>query len=163
VFNTPQYWLTKYLYHSFSWKIVYIYMHSALTGVQVLVTRTPEHAHWLAHFCWGLLIVTAGKGKAIEISYSDARWLVTFFLGLILWQQGTFFCLTIIQKRKNIKTLGNLINNRGLRPPRTNQNASCFDALSITYKMSKFIFLSQVLEYRIKWIVIIFYSGRRRY
>jgi hypothetical protein len=47
----------------------YINMHSALTGVQVLVTRTPDHAHWLAHFCWGLLIVTAEKGKAIEISY----------------------------------------------------------------------------------------------
>jgi hypothetical protein len=38
-------------------------MHSALTGVQVLVTRTPEHAHWLAHFCWGLLIVMGEKGK----------------------------------------------------------------------------------------------------
>jgi hypothetical protein len=47
-------------------------MHSALTGVQVLVTRTPEHAHLLAHFCWGLLIVTEEKGKATEISYSDA-------------------------------------------------------------------------------------------
>jgi hypothetical protein len=53
-------------------------MHSALTVVQVLVTRTPEHAHCLAHFCWGLLIVTEEKGKATEISYSDARSLVTF-------------------------------------------------------------------------------------
>jgi hypothetical protein len=41
------------LYHNFgdlsvenvSDLIVYIYTHSALTGVQVLVTRTPEHAH----------------------------------------------------------------------------------------------------------------------
>jgi hypothetical protein len=32
------------------------------------------------------------------------------------------------------KTLGNLINTRGLRPPRINHVASCFDALSITYK-----------------------------
>jgi hypothetical protein len=24
-------------------------MHSELTGVKVLVTRTPEHAHWLVH------------------------------------------------------------------------------------------------------------------
>jgi hypothetical protein len=39
-------------------------MHRALIGVQVLVTRTPEHAHLLAHFCWGFLIVTAEKGKA---------------------------------------------------------------------------------------------------
>jgi hypothetical protein len=53
-------------------------MHSALTGVRVLVTRTPENAHWLAHFCWSLPIVKAEKRKAIEISYSDARWLVTF-------------------------------------------------------------------------------------
>jgi uncharacterized cupin superfamily protein len=55
-------------------------MHSALTGVQVLVTRTPEHVH----FCWGLLIVTTEKGKAIEISYSDARSLITFLEILIL-------------------------------------------------------------------------------
>jgi hypothetical protein len=30
----------------------------------------------LAYFCWGLLIGTADKGKAIEITYSDARWLL---------------------------------------------------------------------------------------
>jgi hypothetical protein len=38
----------------------------------------------------------------------------------------------MLQKRKNIKTLGNLINTRGATRPRTNQIASCFDALSIT-------------------------------
>jgi hypothetical protein len=54
-------------------------MHSALTGVHVYVTRTTDHARWLPHFCWGLLIVTAEKGKATEISYSVARSLVTFF------------------------------------------------------------------------------------
>jgi hypothetical protein len=48
-------------------------MHRALTGVHVLVTRTPEHSHWLAYFCWGLLIVTEEKGKATEISYSVQR------------------------------------------------------------------------------------------
>jgi hypothetical protein len=53
-------------------------MHSALTGVQVLVTRPPEHAICLAHFCWGILIVTAEKWKATEISYSDVRSLVPF-------------------------------------------------------------------------------------
>jgi hypothetical protein len=51
-------------------------MHSALTGVYALVTRTTEHAHWR-----GLLIVTAEKGKSTEISYSDVRSLVTFFWG----------------------------------------------------------------------------------
>jgi hypothetical protein len=59
-------------------------MHSAVTGVQVSVTRTPDHARRLAHFCWGLHIVTAEKGKAAEISYSDARSLVTFSRGLKL-------------------------------------------------------------------------------
>jgi hypothetical protein len=86
-------------------------MHSVLTGVQVLVTRTPEHAHLLAHFCWGLLIVMARKGKAIEISHSDARPLVSVFRGFIVTTGNVFSCLTMIQKRKNIKTLGNLINN----------------------------------------------------
>jgi hypothetical protein len=91
-------------------------MHSALTGVQVLVTRTPEHAHWLVHFVWGLHIVTTEKGIAIEISYSDARSLVTFFWGFILWHQGTCFYFWLWYKRKNIKTLGNQIYTRGLRP-----------------------------------------------
>jgi uncharacterized cupin superfamily protein len=55
-------------------------MYSVLTGVQVLVTRTPEHIH----FCWGLLIVTEEKGKVTEISDSDARSLATFSRGFIL-------------------------------------------------------------------------------
>jgi hypothetical protein len=63
---------------------IHIYMHSALTGVQVLVTRTPDHVHLLAHFCLGLPMVTEEKGKATEISYSDARSLVTFSRGFIL-------------------------------------------------------------------------------
>ena len=75
-------------------------MHSALTGVQVLVTRTPEHAHWLAHFCWGLHIVTAEKGKATEMSYSDVRSLVHFCRGFILWQQGTCFYVWLWYKRE---------------------------------------------------------------
>jgi hypothetical protein len=56
-------------------------MHSALTGVQILITRTPEHAHdWLIFAgVYLLLIVMAEKGRAIEISYSDACSLVTFF------------------------------------------------------------------------------------
>jgi hypothetical protein len=62
-----------------------IHIHEiALTGVQVLATRTPEHAHSLAHFWWSLLIVTEEKGNATEISYSDARPMDTFTLGFIL-------------------------------------------------------------------------------
>jgi hypothetical protein len=45
---------------------------------------------------------------------------------------NVFLCLTMIQKRKNTKTLGNLINTREATPPRTNQITSCFGALSIT-------------------------------
>jgi hypothetical protein len=40
---------------------------------------------------FGLLIITAEKEKTIEISYSDARSLITFFWGFKLWQQGTCF------------------------------------------------------------------------
>jgi hypothetical protein len=46
---------------------------------------------------------------------------------------NVFLCSTMIQTRKNIKTLGNLISTRGATPPRTNQIASCFDALSLTW------------------------------
>jgi hypothetical protein len=41
-----------------------------------------------------------------------------------------FLFLPVIQKRKNIKTLGNLFYTWGKPGPCTNQIASCFDALS---------------------------------
>jgi hypothetical protein len=77
--------------------------------------------------CWAFFrdsyfLVTAEKGKATEISYSDARSLVTFFWGFMLWQQGTCFYAWLWYKRG-----------------RTSKHsaiwfiASCFDALSITY------------------------------
>jgi hypothetical protein len=49
--------------------------HSVLSGVQVLVTRTPEHTHWLAHVFMGLLIVTTEKGIKIEKSHIQ-HWLI---------------------------------------------------------------------------------------
>jgi hypothetical protein len=94
--------------------------------MQAFVTRTPEHAHWLAHFCWGLLIVTAKKGYHIQML---VHWLL--YLGFHI--VTTCFYVWLWYKRESIKTLGNLINTRGLRPPRTNQIAFCFDVLSITY------------------------------
>jgi hypothetical protein len=126
------------LYHSLgtflqSLKIVYIYMHSALTGVHVLVTHTPEHANWLAYFYWSLLIVTAEKGQATEISYWDARSLVIFFRGFILWQQETCFCVWLWYKRERTSKHSAIWLILGATPSRTNQIASCFDALSITY------------------------------
>jgi hypothetical protein len=42
-------------------------------------------------FLLGFIIVTAEKGKALEIVHSDARLLVTFFCEFILRQQGTCF------------------------------------------------------------------------
>jgi hypothetical protein len=59
----------------------------------------------------------AEKGKRTEIYYSDASSLVPFFWGFHIVTTGNvFLCLTIIQKRKNIKRLGNLIYTRVLRP-----------------------------------------------
>jgi hypothetical protein len=113
----------KYLYHSLGTYllkmcqsyIVYIYMHSALTRVQVLLICTPDHAHWLAHFCWGLLIVT--KEKVTEISYSDARSLVTFSRGFIFWQQGTCFYVWLWYKRARTSKHSTIwIILGGLRP-----------------------------------------------
>jgi hypothetical protein len=50
-----------------------------------------------------------------------------FFLRFHIVTRGNvFLCLTMIQKRSNIKTLGNLF---------INQIASCFDALSIKFVM----------------------------
>jgi hypothetical protein len=44
--------------------------------------------------------VTAEKGKAIEISYSDARSLVTSFWGFILRQQERVFMFDYDTKKK---------------------------------------------------------------
>jgi hypothetical protein len=80
--------------------LVKIYMHSALTWVQVLVTHTPEHANWLAHFLLGFTYCDDRKWKATEKSYLDARSSVTFLRSFILWQQGTCFFVWLWYKRE---------------------------------------------------------------
>jgi hypothetical protein len=52
----------------------------------------------------------------------------------ILTTGNVFLCLTMIQNRKNIKTLGN-----GLRPS-YKYGSLCFDALSITYSIYFFAY-----------------------
>jgi hypothetical protein len=117
-------------------------MHSALTGVQVLVTRTSEHSYWLVHFVRGLPIVTTEKGIAMEIYYSDARSLVTFFWGFKLWYQGT--CFYVWQKRKNIKTLGNLMYTRGLGYAPTYKSDSLMFRCSFYYLSSQYVNIYQI-------------------
>jgi hypothetical protein len=79
---------------------------------------------WLIFFL-GLLIVTTGKEITIEKSYSDV-FVGYFFLGFNIATTGNMFIfLTMIQKRKNIKTLGNLIC------PRRLQNTPQFDLYSV--------------------------------
>jgi hypothetical protein len=128
----------------FCWKCVkvkshtYTCMHSAISGVRVLVTRTPEYAHWLVYFCWGLLIVAAEKGKTTEISHSEARSLVTYFWGFKLWQQRTCCYVRIWYKRERTSKHSAIWDILGGSPPRINQIASCFDALStIQYSFSR--------------------------
>jgi hypothetical protein len=75
-------------------------MHGALTTVQVSVTRTPvtamsvriniQHAHWLATFSGGLLIITTRKRIVIEKSFSDALILVYLFWHFILWWKDKY-------------------------------------------------------------------------
>jgi hypothetical protein len=84
-------------------------MHSALTGVQVLVTRTT--IDWLIFYGVNF-IVTTEKWIAIEISHSDARSLVTFSGVPYCDNREPVLFLTLIQNRKNIKTLCSLIKIR---------------------------------------------------
>jgi hypothetical protein len=115
--------------------------------VQVLVTRTAEHAHWLVHFVWSLHFVTTEKGKAIETSYSYARSFVPFSWGFILWhQENVFLFLTMIQKRKSIKTLGNQIYTRGLRP-----------LVQIRYPRISMLFILHIFLLYIKIIVKMYF------
>jgi hypothetical protein len=98
----------------FCWKCVrvklytFIYMHSALTWVQVSVTRTPEYAHWLARFCLGLLIVTERQKYNIQML---VHWLLFSWVSCCDNRERdfTFYYDT---KRKNIKKLVKLINTR---------------------------------------------------
>jgi hypothetical protein len=66
-----------------------------------------ELASKLVHFFWFLHIVTTGKEITVEKSYSDAYTFGTFFLDD--WECVVVFFLPKIQKRNNIKTIGNLI------------------------------------------------------
>jgi hypothetical protein len=54
----------------------------------------------MAPFCWGLHIVKAEKGKATEISYSDARLLDTF-TG-VLYCDNAFLCKLVNIENKFI-------------------------------------------------------------
>jgi hypothetical protein len=66
--------------------------------------RTPEHAHWLTHFCWGLLIVTTEKGKRWKYHIQMlVNWLL-FSNGYILWQQRMYFYVWLWYKEKEHQT-----------------------------------------------------------
>jgi hypothetical protein len=67
--NYPCHSLENLILKTCQSKIVYKYMHSTLTGVQVLVTGS---------FLLGLLTLTTGKEITIEMSYSDVRSLGIF-------------------------------------------------------------------------------------
>jgi hypothetical protein len=107
-------------------------MHSVLTGVQVLVTRTADHAHRLVHFAWGFHIVTTGKGKALKISYSDARSLIPFSWVSYCDIRERDFIYDYDSKEKEHQNTRQSDLYSGASPSRTNQIASGFDALSIT-------------------------------
>jgi hypothetical protein len=70
-------------------------MHSAFTGVQVLVTRTPEHAHWLVHFCGSFLLgFTYCDGRETKRDRNmifKCSFIGYFFLGFHIVKQGTRF------------------------------------------------------------------------
>jgi hypothetical protein len=69
-----------------------------------------------------------------------------FFLGFHIVVSGkVFLCWTMIQKRKNIKTHGNLIHTQGLRPLVQIRIVSCFDALSDAWL--SFIFLMKLFSF----------------
>jgi hypothetical protein len=60
-----------------------------------------------------------------------------FFLGFHIVVSGNvFLCLTMIQKGKEHQNTRQSDFYSEATPPRTNQIASCFDALSITYTVT---------------------------
>jgi hypothetical protein len=120
------------------------YVISALTVVQVLVTRTTEHAHWLVKFVLGLHIVTTENGIAREISYSDALSFVNFSRVSYCDKTNVFFYYDTKEKEHQNTWQSDLYS--GASPFRPNRIVSCFDALSITY-----YYLSHNLFLKPKW------------
>jgi hypothetical protein len=126
----------------FCWKmcqryIVYtLYMHSALTGVQVLVIPPHSRACSLigSLFSGVYMTVMTEKGITIEISYSDVHLLVTFFLGFYIVTTGNMFL--ILPRIQNLKREWTSKHSAiwfysGAMPPCNNQIASCLDDLSM--------------------------------
>jgi hypothetical protein len=103
-------------------------MHSALTGVKVYVT------HWLAHFFWGGGRVTHCADRERERDRNIIfRWsfIGSLFLGFHNVTTGNVF-LIWYKKERTSKHSAIWFILGAATPPRTNQIASCFDALSIT-------------------------------
>jgi hypothetical protein len=126
----------------FCWKCVRIKSYTYTWTVQVLVNwsagisyRHSRACPLIGSFLLKLLIVTAEKAKATEVSYLDACSLVTFLRGFILGQQGTCFCVWLWYKRERTSKHLAIWLILGVTLPRTNQIASCFNALSITYQL----------------------------
>jgi hypothetical protein len=114
-------------------------MHSALTGVQVLVTSTPEHAYRLAHFFWGLLYYCDDRERdsIIEISNEDVRslWLLFSVMSFCDNRERIFIFYYDTKEKEHQNTWQSDLYSRvgvGGVPPRTNQIALCLGALSIT-------------------------------
>jgi hypothetical protein len=88
----------------FCWKCMRelnrIYMHRVLTGVQVLVTRTPEHAFYLGFTYFDGTDRDCGRNIIFRCSFIGY-----FFLGFILWQQGTCFYVWLWCKGKEHQNL----------------------------------------------------------
>jgi hypothetical protein len=88
----------------------------------------------IGSFCLGFTYCDDGERESDRNIIFRCSFFGYFFLVFHIVTTGNvFLSLTMIQKRKNIKTLGNLIYTWGATPPRTNQISSWFDALSITY------------------------------
>jgi hypothetical protein len=65
-------------------------------------------------FCLGFTYCDGGESESERNIIFRCSFIGSFFH--IVTSGNVFFFLTTIQKRKNIKTLGNLIYTRGLRP-----------------------------------------------
>jgi hypothetical protein len=105
---------------------LYSYACTVLTWVQVLVTRTPEHARLLlgSYLMW---FTYCGIGIATEML---VHWLLVSGVSYCDNRERVFmFDYDTTEKDQN--TLQSDYYS-GATPPRTNRIASCFDALSIT-------------------------------
>jgi hypothetical protein len=122
-----------------------IHIHAQCVNWSACIRYPPSRACLLAQFCWGLLIVTAEKESDRNIIFRCS--FIGYFHGVSYCDnRERGFLFDYDTKEKEHQNTRQSDEYSGATPPRTNQIASCFDALSITSKLCDSIYSLKIIR-----------------